>query len=175
MGSGRSPSWPRWQRPDRCTRHHARIADGFLTADTISCDRVAAVLPGQQRGQADRLKAAAETQRRLHEQRRAAATRAGSREYEQPLIGQDDAVRTLQALLFHHDPIGIAAENNLEEYRPEAQTITGRRREALSVEDVRRIAHEEFVRWFSADIAGPAERYQHIAEDIWAVWSTAAD
>jgi hypothetical protein len=39
--------------------------------------------------------------------------------------------------------------------------------EATSAEDVRRIAHEEFVRWFDAQLAGPPERYSAIAEEIW--------
>jgi len=41
--------------------------------------------------------------------------------------------------------VAAEPEENLDEYRAEAQTITLRRREARSVEDVRRIAHEEFV------------------------------
>ena len=37
-----------------------------------------------------------------------------------------------------------------------------------TVEDVRRIVHEEFVHWFDDDTAGPAGRYQTIAEELWA-------
>lgn len=126
----------------------------------------------KRRAQHDRLDAAAEAEGRLLWERRSAAIQAASRERERQLAGQEDAVQTIEALLFRHDPIGINFEDNLDEYRAEAQTITLRRSEARSVEDVRRIAHEEFVRWFTVDIAGPDERYQNIAEEIWAVWST---
>ena len=36
-----------------------------------------------------------------------------------------------------------------------------------TVEDVRRVVHEEFVRWYNADTAGPASLYRAVAEDIW--------
>jgi hypothetical protein len=73
--------------------------------------------------------------------------------------------------LFQHDPIGINFEDNSDEHRPEAETIALRRREAHSVDDVRRITHEEFVRWFDPKSAGPESRYQPVAEDIWRVWT----
>ena len=43
-----------------------------------------------------------------------------------------------------------------DEYDPEVSTILPRLREAGSAADVQRIVHEEFTRWFSADIADPA-------------------
>lgn len=78
-------------------------------------------------------------------------------------------VHELEAILFQHDPIGINFEENSDEYRAEAETITLRRVQAHSVDDVRRIAHEEFVGWFDAQTAGPESRYQAVAEDIWRV------
>ena len=101
-----------------------------------------------------------------------AAIQSARRERETLLRGQESAVQTLEALLFRDDPIGINLEINTDEYRAEAQTITLRRNEAGSVADVRRIVHEEFVRWFGVDDAGPAQRYQNIAEQLWADWST---
>jgi hypothetical protein len=32
------------------------------------------------------------------------------------------------------------------------------------------VVHEEFQRWFDADIAGPRENYAEIANEVWAVW-----
>lgn len=80
-------------------------------------------------------------------------------------------VQVVEALLFRHDPIGING-GDPDEYRPEAETITRRRPEARSVDDVRRIVHGEFVRWFGLDTAGPPARYQGIAQEIWTLWST---
>jgi hypothetical protein len=86
------------------------------------------------------------------------------------LEGQEDAVRKLEALLFEHDPVGINFEVNTDEYRAEAETITLRRAEAKSVDDVLRIVYEEFVRWFDT-VAGPKSRYESIAHELWTDWS----
>ena len=88
------------------------------------------------------------------------------------LVGQQDDVEWLEALLFEADPIGIASEDNADEYRPEAETIQRRRAEAGSAADVRRIVHEEFVRWFDEHLAGPPERYEQVARRLWERWNS---
>ncbi len=90
---------------------------------------------------------------------------------EQTLVGQEELVAQIEALLFRHDPIGINFEENTDEYRAEAQTIAMRLPGVTSADDVRRITHEEFVRWFDAQLAGAPERYSVIAEEIWALHS----
>ena len=77
-------------------------------------------------------------------------------------------VSDLEAQLYRHDPIGIAFGYNPNEYSPEAGSIVPRLRDVETVADVRRIVHEEFVHWFDDDTAGPAGRYQAIAEELWA-------
>jgi hypothetical protein len=78
---------------------------------------------------------------------------------------------SVAAILFRHDPIGIAFENeNTDEYAPETGTILPRLRGCESSRDVRRVVYEEFVRWFYADTAGPEERYSEIASEIWQLW-----
>jgi hypothetical protein len=75
---------------------------------------------------------------------------------------------SVSRLLFREDPIGISFDNeNVDEYEPEAGTILPRLRTCSSAEDTLRIVHEEFVRWFGADNAGPSERYRGIAAEIW--------
>jgi hypothetical protein len=75
------------------------------------------------------------------------------------------------ALLFRHDPIGISFENpNTDEYEPEAETILPRLSSCHSSDDVQHVVHGEFVRWFGADTAGPQERYEQIASDLWQLW-----
>jgi hypothetical protein len=76
------------------------------------------------------------------------------------------------ALLFRHDPAGINFEVNADEYEPEAGTILPRLRGCRSVEDARRVIHEEFIRWFGVDTAGPEERFSSIASEIWQLWLT---
>ncbi len=95
---------------------------------------------------------------------RIAAARA---EREQALIGQEDIVARVEALLFYHDPIGINFETNTDEYRAEAQAIVLRLGSATDEASVARITHEEFVKWFGASTAGAFERYRTIGSDIW--------
>src|SRR5262245_41494236 len=69
------------------------------------------------------------------------------------------AYARLSDILFSEDPIGINFEDNTDEYEVEADTILPRLRGVHSVEDVRAIVHQEFVKWFEAFIAGPPEKY----------------
>jgi len=75
----------------------------------------------------------------------------------------------VSALLFQHDPIGIQPEVN-SEYDLEARTILPRLKECQSEEDVKKVVHQEFVRWFDDPIAGPAELYRDMAHEIWRLW-----
>ncbi len=77
----------------------------------------------------------------------------------------------LSAALFRHDPIGINFGTNRDEYDPEVGTILPRLKDCTSEADVARVTHEEFVRWFGADDAGPIERYAKAADEIWRLWS----
>jgi hypothetical protein len=70
-------------------------------------------------------------------------------------------------ILFRNDPIGINFEVNTDEYEPEVGTILPRLKEAHSPEDLQKIIHQEFVRWFGADIAGSRGKYAKIAQEIW--------
>lgn len=75
----------------------------------------------------------------------------------------DEVLQTL----FRNDPIGINFEINTDEYEPEVSTILPRLMEARSVEDLQKIIHQEFVRWFGADIAGSGAKYARIAREVW--------
>ena len=81
-----------------------------------------------------------------------------------------DLFDSIAALLFRHDPIGINFEDNTDEYHPETRTILPRLRTCQSSADVLRVVHEEFTRWFDSGTAGPAERYNQIAIEIWHLW-----
>jgi hypothetical protein len=80
---------------------------------------------------------------------------------------------SVAALLFRHDPVGINYDDNTDEYEPEAGTIMPQLRTCLSADDVRRVVHGEFVRWFDASTAGSQERYGRIASEIWELWQKA--
>ena len=74
------------------------------------------------------------------------------------------------AALFQVDLVGINFGSNADEYDPEAGTIIPRLRECQSAGDVRRVTHEEFVRWFGAETTGPELRYEKVAHQIWRLW-----
>lgn len=97
----------------------------------------------------------------------------------QQLLGERRALKTeygelfdtVAAILYRADPIGISFDNeNLDEYAPEAGTILPRLKTCASPDDVLRVVHEEFVRWFDAANAGQRERYRSIASEIWECW-----
>jgi hypothetical protein len=71
------------------------------------------------------------------------------------------------AILFEEDPVGINLDDNTDEYEPEADTILPRLKFCRTAQDVRTVVHEEFVHWFSSDIAGRPERYERAARRIW--------
>jgi len=73
-------------------------------------------------------------------------------------------------IMFRHDPIGINFDDNTDEYEPEVVTILPRLTSANSIDDVRLIVYEEFVKWFDENIAGPIEKYSDIAKEVWRVW-----
>jgi hypothetical protein len=79
----------------------------------------------------------------------------------------------ISSILFVADLMGINFEMNTDEYEPEVGTILPRLKNCNSVDDVRQVVHEEFVRWFSPDVAGAESRYEKVAKDIWKAWGAA--
>jgi hypothetical protein len=77
--------------------------------------------------------------------------------------------RGLTELLYRHDPVGLAAAGApRDEYEPEVGTIIPRLKHANTLDDVRRIVHREFLRWFDAEEAtGPESSHNAIAQEIW--------
>jgi hypothetical protein len=71
------------------------------------------------------------------------------------------------ALLFKADPIGINFKDNTDEYEPEVDTILPRLSSCANAADTEKVVHEEFVRWFDRDTAGPQEWYRVVATQIW--------
>ena len=77
---------------------------------------------------------------------------------------------SVSGIFFRNDPIGINFESNTDEYEAEVGTILPRLRSCASPSDVRTVIHQEFVRWFDRDIAGPEEKYEAIAQEVWSAW-----
>lgn len=89
-------------------------------------------------------------------QRRAAVKEAYGELYDQ-----------LSRALFEADPIGINFVDNTDEYEPEVDTILPRLASCTGPEDVQKVLHEEFIRWFEADTAGPIENYAALSATVW--------
>jgi hypothetical protein len=84
-------------------------------------------------------------------------------------------------VLFRHDPMRIKEpfrragledvfEVPMDEYEPETQTILPRLEEAHSALELRKIVHEEFIRWFDPHLAKEEENYTQVAEAIWSLY-----
>jgi hypothetical protein len=79
----------------------------------------------------------------------------------------EELFEQVRRILTAADPIHIALEDvNPDEYEPEVGTVLPRLKDARSSHDVRRILHEEFVRWFSPQDAGPESRYEQAAVEV---------
>ncbi|MTA13275.1 MAG: hypothetical protein F2534_11805 [Actinobacteria bacterium] len=76
-----------------------------------------------------------------------------------------------ETVLFERDPIGLNFESNTDEYRAEAESIALRFLEDAPVLDPGLVVHEEFVRWFGADVCGPRDRYDSIGRELWEIWA----
>ena len=66
------------------------------------------------------------------------------------------------------DPIGLLEGGApADEYSPEIGTIVPRVVNAQSVAEVTAVLHEEFLRWFGDDTAGPRQAYEAPGLRIW--------
>lgn len=72
--------------------------------------------------------------------------------------------------MFQRDPISINFKTNTDEYDAEAGTVIPRLKSCSSSQEVATVLHEEFVRWFGAETAGPPTRYVELSKDIWGLW-----
>ena len=62
--------------------------------------------------------------------------------------------------------MGINVDTNTDEVEPEVDTILPRLSSATDALEVRRLVHEEFVRWVAPANAGPKEGYDGAAPEI---------
>lgn len=81
-----------------------------------------------------------------------------------------DLVDEVAALLFRADPAGINFGSNTDEYESEAEVIVLGLEGATGADDVAELAQRVFSVWFDAHTAGPVERYEPVAAEIWDAW-----
>ncbi len=66
------------------------------------------------------------------------------------------------------DPMGLLKGGApTDEYGPEIGTIVPRVVNAQNVDEITALVHEEFLRWFGDDTAGPRQAYEAPARRIW--------
>ena len=76
-------------------------------------------------------------------------------------------------VLARRDPVGLVRIGAPEdEYVPEAGTILPRLGTVSSKGEALDVVHEEFVRWFGPEVAGPKEAYAETASEVWRVWGS---
>ena len=77
-------------------------------------------------------------------------------------------VEAVERAINDADPIGLLEGGApADEYSPEIGTIVPRVVNAQSVDEVTAVLHEEFLRWFGDDTAGPRQGYEVPARQIW--------
>lgn len=88
----------------------------------------------------------------------------------EPPLEEQGLVAQISAILFEADPLEVNYEINTDEYDGEAEDIAQGLTQVTDVGSVRELVHACFVRWSSPESAGPASRFDEMAEQIWAVW-----
>lgn len=73
--------------------------------------------------------------------------------------------------LYKHDIVGlVSCGAPADEYAPELSTILPRLPSCRSVADVHKVLLEEYARWFSPRYVEKPDRFQLLAEELWAMW-----
>lgn len=94
-------------------------------------------------------------------------------EREQVRQAQPELFEAVSGAMFRHDPIEINYHFNTDEYDAETGTVLPRLKDCASSDELASVLHEEFVRWFGAETAGPRDRYLDLSAEIWALWVAA--
>ena len=76
---------------------------------------------------------------------------------------------------YRTDPIHVAPHAPLDEYEPQVHTVLPRLGECTGQADVQRVLHEEFVKAFGPELAGPIGRYSTLSYTVWALYQRAAN
>jgi len=78
-----------------------------------------------------------------------------------------DQYDQLEKLFFDHDPIGIGFVP--DEYDPEVELLLPAIERVTTVDELTDRMHVIFQQMFSIEIAGPRQKYEPIARDLWAL------
>lgn len=76
---------------------------------------------------------------------------------------------SVAAILYRADTEGCIFDENPHDYEPEVAAILPRLPECHSADDVCRVVHQEFSRWFAGRVR-PEENYSTVSAEIWQVW-----
>lgn len=79
----------------------------------------------------------------------------------------------LVEILYQVDPLRIGSKGdnpNHDAYDSNVATLIPQLKPRHSPENVRWFLHQEIIRWFWPEFAGPEERYEEAAQEIWAIW-----
>ena len=82
-----------------------------------------------------------------------------------------EVTEKIGAVLFRHDPVGLAPGSNADAYDSHAHTIVSKLLTCGSIDHAVAVVHEEFCREFGEAKAGALSRYAAIGDEIWQIWS----
>ena len=81
---------------------------------------------------------------------------------------QNDSFEAIQRIISSADPVGLLqAGAPDDEYDTESRRVATLFQQRKSVDDLAIQIHRIFCKMFDTDTAGPIEKYQNIAKDIW--------
>lgn len=86
--------------------------------------------------------------------------------FRRSLADRAALVTEIADILREHNPVELPVVA-ADEFRPEAETIAKQLDCGKSLPQVHAIVHQEFVNWFDAEMAGPAQRYEDVADAVW--------
>ena len=87
---------------------------------------------------------------------------------------QGTLFNSVAAILYRADTEGCIFDENPHDYEPEVAAILPRLPECNSADDVCRVVHQEFSRWFAGRVR-PEENYSTVSAEIWQVWQNAPE
>jgi hypothetical protein len=82
-------------------------------------------------------------------------------------------VDRIAEILLRHDPVGIyfQADENIDEYVPEAKEICKRLGESGSAEACLELVYSVFLKYFGPSVVGGIDKYRPIAAEIYRLHS----
>jgi hypothetical protein len=96
---------------------------------------------------------------------------SASENFHNTILANKTFIEKSRKLLHRYDPIGLKPCPE-DEYEPERASISRHLKKCRSAKAVTALVHREFVHWFGAKQAGPAENYDALSAELFTLYKT---